>query len=103
MMRGLIEDEGFAVIDDLLGFSEVEELLAKLRNVPLPRGRAGVRHALRHPAIAALAKNSQLLGIAQEVLGGEAIPFRATLFDKSPTSNWFVVGHHDTPFPLRDL
>ncbi len=101
-MRGLIEDQGFAVIDDLLGFNEVEELLAKLRNVPLPRGRAGLRHARRHPAIAALAKNSQLLGIAQEVLGGEAIPFRATLFDKSPTSNWLVVWHQDTALPLRE-
>lgn len=40
--------------------------------------------------------------IAQEVLGEEAFPFRATLFDKSPTANWLVVWHQDTALPLRE-
>jgi hypothetical protein len=29
------------------------------------------------------------------------VPFRATLFDKSPTSNWLVVWHQDTALPMR--
>ena len=102
MLRGLIEEQGFAVIDDLLESYEVENLIAELSRSRLPRSRAGLRHALRHPAIAALAKNSQLLAIAQEILGREALPFRATLFDKSPTSNWLVVWHQDTALPLRN-
>ena len=40
--------------------------------------------------------------MAQDVLGNDAIPFRATLFDKSPTSNWLVVWHQDTALPLRE-
>lgn len=39
--------------------------------------------------------------LARSVLGTEAFPFRATLFDKSPKSNWLVVWHQDTALPLR--
>jgi ectoine hydroxylase-related dioxygenase (phytanoyl-CoA dioxygenase family) len=40
--------------------------------------------------------------IAQHILGLGATPFRATLFDKSPQSNWLVVWHQDTALPLRE-
>jgi ectoine hydroxylase-related dioxygenase (phytanoyl-CoA dioxygenase family) len=40
--------------------------------------------------------------VARDVLGYDAFPFRATLFDKSPTSNWLVVWHQDTALPLRE-
>jgi hypothetical protein len=42
------------------------------------------------------------MGIARETLGKEAFPFRATLFDKSPTANWLVVWHQDTALPLQE-
>jgi len=62
----------------------------------------GVPHALQHASVAAMARGSRLLGIAQEILGSKAFPFRATLFDKSPKANWLVVWHQDTALPLRD-
>jgi ectoine hydroxylase-related dioxygenase (phytanoyl-CoA dioxygenase family) len=40
--------------------------------------------------------------MASNVLGGKAVPFRATLFDKSFRSNWLVVWHQDTALPLRE-
>ena len=40
--------------------------------------------------------------MARLVLGAEVCPYRATLFDKSPTSNWLVVWHQDTALPLRE-
>jgi ectoine hydroxylase-related dioxygenase (phytanoyl-CoA dioxygenase family) len=101
MLRGLIEKEGFAVIPEVLAFGEVDCLLAELGRAPLPRGRAGLRHALRHPAIANLSRNAQLLEIAQQIMGRKGFPFRATVFDKSATSNWLVVWHQDTALPLR--
>ncbi|HTS10912.1 MAG TPA: phytanoyl-CoA dioxygenase family protein [Candidatus Limnocylindrales bacterium] len=61
-----------------------------------------MRHALAHPAIAELANDSRLLDIARRVLGSHAFPFRATLFDKSPLSNWLVAWHQDTALPLRE-
>jgi ectoine hydroxylase-related dioxygenase (phytanoyl-CoA dioxygenase family) len=44
--------------------------------------------------------------MACAVLGLQAFPFRATLFDKSQAANWLVVWHQDTALPLqsrRDL
>ncbi len=92
---------GFAIIPDVLQQPEVERLLADLSQTALKRSRAGVRHALAHPAVAAIAKDQRLLGIAQTVLGSETLPFRATLFDKSSGANWLVVWHQDTALPLR--
>ena len=34
-------------------------------------------------------------------VGTPAIPFRATLFDKSAVSNWLVAWHQDTALPLH--
>lgn len=50
--------------------------------------------------IATLARDPRLLRIACELLGDDAFPFRATLFDKSPDANWLVVWHQDTALPL---
>jgi ectoine hydroxylase-related dioxygenase (phytanoyl-CoA dioxygenase family) len=66
------------------------------------RSRAGVRHALGMPPVAAMARGSQMMKLAQEILGSDAFPFRATLFDKSPAANWLVVWHQDTALPFRD-
>ncbi len=96
------KEQGFAIIPGILGQKEVERLLAELSQADVLRGRAGVRHAMKLPAVAAVARKSGLLEIAQRVLGKEAIPFRATLFDKSPTANWLVVWHQDTALPLRE-
>ena len=49
----------------------------------------------------ALAKDRRLLGIAQTILGDGAMPFKATVFDKSSTANWLVAWHQDTALPLR--
>jgi ectoine hydroxylase-related dioxygenase (phytanoyl-CoA dioxygenase family) len=35
------------------------------------------------------------------IVGDGAIPFRATLFDKSVRSNWLVPWHQDTALPLE--
>jgi ectoine hydroxylase-related dioxygenase (phytanoyl-CoA dioxygenase family) len=56
---------------------------------------------MSHPVVAELAGGRRLLTLAQNVLGKDAKPFRATLFDKSPGSNWLVVWHQDTSLPLR--
>jgi ectoine hydroxylase-related dioxygenase (phytanoyl-CoA dioxygenase family) len=61
-----------------------------------------MRHAFRHPAVLAVARDQRLRAIAQQVLGCDPFPFRATLFDKSPGSNWLVVWHQDTALPLRE-
>ncbi len=102
-MRGAeVEKQGFAILSEVLSRSDIERLNEGLAHNSLPRSRAGMRHALRHPAVLAIARDLRLLAIAQQVLGSNPFPFRATLFDKSPFSNWLVVWHQDTALPLRE-
>ena len=97
-----VRTSGFAILPQLLSATEVKRLLDNLENSPLHRSRAGIRHALKHPAVAELANDSRLLSLAKQILGEEAIPFHATLFDKSPTANWLVMWHQDTALPIRE-
>jgi ectoine hydroxylase-related dioxygenase (phytanoyl-CoA dioxygenase family) len=55
---------------------------------------------MRDPAVAALANDDKLLSIARRALGGQATPYRATLFEKSGRANWLVAWHQDTALPL---
>lgn len=102
MWQQSVEERGFTVIPDVLTPMEVAQLLEECRQLMSHRSRAGVRHALRHAPIAALARDSRLAAIAQDILGDKTFPFRATLFDKSQNANWLVVWHQDTALPLRE-
>jgi ectoine hydroxylase-related dioxygenase (phytanoyl-CoA dioxygenase family) len=97
-----VSSDGFAIIPSVLPEREIANLEAVLDRSELPRSRAGMRHAMRNESVASLAHDPRLIAMAQDVLGSAAIPFRATLFDKSPTSNWLVVWHQDTALPLRE-
>jgi len=97
-----IQEQGFGIFPGVLAQQDVDDLLEELSRVDLPRSRAGVRHAMKLATVAAMARGSTLLRIAQQILGSSAFPFRATLFDKSPTANWLVVWHQDTALPLRE-
>jgi hypothetical protein len=93
---------GYAIISALLSPHEVENLLLDLQGADLPRSRAGVRHLLGLACVAQIANDPRLLGITQEILGPDAFPFRATLFDKAPDSNWLITWHQDTALPLTE-
>ena len=93
------EASGFGIVPNVLTPREVTHLAAALENVD--RSRAGARHLMVHPAVAQVANDPRLLVIAQQWLGPEVHPYRATLFDKSPEANWLVVWHQDTALPLR--
>jgi hypothetical protein len=97
-----IETQGFAIIPDVVSEASISLLLDRLIGAHLRRSRAGIRHALQHPAVMEIAQDPRLLDIARGTLGSGAMPFRATLFDKSPISNWLVVWHQDTALPLRE-
>jgi ectoine hydroxylase-related dioxygenase (phytanoyl-CoA dioxygenase family) len=96
-----IRAKGFEILPDVLGRADIDALFETLSRAELPRSRAGVRHAMRLPAVASAARDPRLLEIARKTLGSKAMPFRATLFDKSPTANWLVVWHQDTALPLQ--
>src|SRR5271155_3771404 len=98
--RQSIKESGFAIVRGVFSQRDITVLLDCITQSSLLRSRAGIRHALRHPAVTAIASDSRLLEIVHATLGRQALPFRATLFDKSPSANWLVAWHQDTALPL---
>ncbi len=91
---------GYGIVPGIVGESETRSLLWDLDGSGLPRSRAGIRHLMSHPAVSRIAHSENVLATVKGILGERAIPFRATLFDKSPASNWLVMWHQDTALPL---
>ena len=109
-MRGIAQsdrtitatDEGHAIYPHVFQPLEIEHVLKALSGDGIERTRAGARRILGIPAVRQLANDARLLRIASDFVGPTAVPFRATLFDKSATANWLVVWHQDTALPLRE-
>jgi ectoine hydroxylase-related dioxygenase (phytanoyl-CoA dioxygenase family) len=89
---------GFSISGIVVYPVDCDRLIADLS--PLPRSRAGARHLMSQPLVRAIAHDDRLLTIAQSAVGPNAVPFRATLFDKSPATNWLIPWHQDTALPL---
>lgn len=91
-------DQGYCIRTGPIAHAECKALL--LSKALYSTSRAGARHLMRHPEIAAVAE--PLSTLAAEVLGADAAPFRATFFGKSPGRNWLVTWHQDTALPMAE-
>jgi hypothetical protein len=94
--------EGYAVYDAVFSGDEVREIREAFAGQPFARTRAGARHVLRHEPVHRIASDPRMLEIASRWLAGPAIPYKATLFDKTPDANWPVAWHQDTTLPLAE-
>jgi len=94
-------DLGYGLFPDAFDPKEVRTVAELLTHRPARRSRAGTRHLMRVPEVRHFASDIRLLQIAGTALSTTAVPFRATLFDKSTTANWLVAWHQDTALPLR--
>jgi ectoine hydroxylase-related dioxygenase (phytanoyl-CoA dioxygenase family) len=95
-------DPGYQIVGDVFSAKETAQLLGALEASDLTRSRAGARHLMKQPAVDAVANDPRMMTIARGFLGPCAIPYRATLFDKSSTRNWLVTWHQDTALPLHE-
>ena len=96
-----IAQTGFAIRQHVFSNGYIDRFLEELAASVPQRGRAGVRHALKLAPVADLARQQSLMDLTCAMLGKDAFPFRATLFDKSQAANWLVVWHQDTALPLQ--
>jgi len=100
-MRQPVEN-GYFIVENVFSTVECEYLLNAVADPSVVvRGRAGSRHLMSQSEIRRVASDPRMLRLAHEALGTEAVPYRATLFEKSETANWMVVWHQDTALPLR--
>jgi ectoine hydroxylase-related dioxygenase (phytanoyl-CoA dioxygenase family) len=93
-------NRGFEISSSVLSNDECDLLLAAIARRSIKRSRAGARHLMTVPEVLSVARDPRLLSIAARWIGEVAVPYRATLFDKSDGSNWLVVWHQDTALPL---
>jgi ectoine hydroxylase-related dioxygenase (phytanoyl-CoA dioxygenase family) len=92
---------GYSIEEDVLTARECDQLVDALWADGTRRSRAGLRHLMSNRAVAAVASDHRLLRLAQDALGAGAVPYRATLFEKSADANWLVVWHQDTALPIE--
>lgn len=95
-----VRKRGYNIFSQIFSDSEVSTLASELSQSQLKRSRAGARHILCLDPVRKIADDMRLVEIASAILEAAAIPFRATLFDKSSSSNWLVAWHQDTALPL---
>lgn len=95
-------DLGYSITPHCLTQDECINIARALSGDDVLRSRAGARHLMASPVVAAVAKIESLIAIAEDWLSGPAVPFRATLFEKSQAANWLVPWHQDTALPLAN-
>ena len=108
-MRPGLQAYGFEIVPAVLDQAEITRLIDSLSNLqaaPGVRSRDGVyaiRNLLRlSPAVRDLTESAAIRSLAEQGLGGEAFPVRATLFDKTAAANWLVPWHQDLTISVAD-
>jgi len=98
--------DGFAVAATQLPASTCDAILRDLERASHPRSsrrRGGVRNLFDLvPAVRDLARASILRDLVEPVLGRRCFAVGATLFDKSPLSNWPVSWHQDLTIAVQE-
>ena len=94
-----VNQEGFAVIPGVFSFEEVQQILTSLESVSGAndrRRKGGMRNLLESAeSIRYLATSPPVKALVTPILGPDAFPVRAILFDKVPEANWKVPWHQD--------
>lgn len=89
-----VETNGYATIASVFSPDEVSVILGWIPDI---RGIAGTRNLLELPECVALAADSRIA----KLVGADARPVRAILFDKNPSVNWNLGWHQDTKIAVR--
>lgn len=92
--------DGALLSSGVLSPAEAGVLAAQLE--PQITGRPGTRLQVEPNLAALLAAEGAIGRIGVGLIGPEARPVRAVLFDKSPDANWIVAWHQDRTIPVRE-
>ena len=101
-----VAENGFALVRNAVKDSEISKLISvieALRQRDKDPSSAGVRHLLRRSAVVRkFAKSAAMINLAAKVIGNNAKPVKAILFDKTPASNWYVTWHQDLTIAVKE-
>jgi hypothetical protein len=92
--------DGALLFGGVLSAAEAAALADRLE--PQITGRPGTRLKVEPDVATLLAADGAVGRVAAGLIGPDAIPVRAVLFDKSPGANWIVAWHQDRTIPVRE-
>lgn len=95
-----LEGSGYSLADIVLAAHQCEHIAASLPAVAGSRG--GVRNLIGHPTVVRVLSHERLGGYLWSVVGRDLVAVRATLFDKTPESNWRVQWHQDRAIAVKE-
>lgn len=95
-IRGRLEVQGFAIVEDLLTRDAIGVVLGSLGETAHSQ-----RNLLANAVVAGLAERGSIPALVDGILGSGAFPVRAILFDKIEGANWKVPWHQDLIIPVR--
>lgn len=106
---GAIERDGFAIVPALIDPTLIRWLRQELEGVGLSRAvsqRSETAFAIRNllnevPATRAVAADSAISELVEQIAGAKARVVRGIFFDKTPEANWKVAWHQDVTIAVE--
>jgi ectoine hydroxylase-related dioxygenase (phytanoyl-CoA dioxygenase family) len=92
-----IEDQGFAVIANLISCETVKDLIAATSEY----GHTARNLLESEPQVASLARLAAVRAPIEEILGPNCFAVRGLFFDKTSDANWKVAWHQDLTIAVR--
>ena len=95
-----LEEAGYEVADLALSAAQCEQAAGSIPGVS--GGRAGVRDLIHHPTVVRLLAHKRLGELLYSIIGRDLVAVKATLFDKTPETNWRVHWHQDRVLAVKE-
>lgn len=95
-----LDGAGYSLTDLILAGHQCEHLAASLPAVS--GGRGGVRNLITHPTVIRFLLHEKVGAYLWSVVGRELVAVNATLFDKTPETNWRVQWHQDRMIAVKE-
>ena len=95
-----LENDGYELTDLALSEAQCEQAAGSIPGVS--GGRAGVRDLIQHPTVVRLLAHKRLAELLWSVIGRDLVAVKATLFDKTPDSNWRAQWHQDRVLAVKE-
>src|SRR6185436_13601306 len=95
-----LENDGYELTNLALSEGQCEQAAASIPGVS--GGRAGVRDLIQHPTVVRLLAHKRLADLLWSVIGRDLVAVKATLFDKTPDTNWRAQWHQDRVLAVKE-
>ncbi len=105
LMQTEFNENGFAIIKSVFSTQEIDKIVNSIEAYRQSKSNKlpGLRNMLSNcVSVKEFAAGSKLTNLASRLLGSDAKPINAVLFDKTQESNWYVTWHQDLSIVVKE-